>query len=622
MKALKNSTALVVALGLMTPHYGLAQGAAANAEAEATAEQNALACITKGIADGLTEEDATADCKRNGGAAQGESTGYVAEDSTTEEAAGVDAEAETNAEAQADDVAEPSPEEPQIPEAPAAEASAEPLPETTAPDDQVEATADSGMSEEDAKSAAEAAIAAQDQPEAEAPAQSETAKPQDDAPADNAAAEVAPETNVTVAPEVTVEAPEPAPAEEPTPTAADPEPAPATEEAPVTDIAEDTTADTSTAPEPEMSAAAQAAETLLEKALDAEAGDGAPLAAAALAATADNEADAEMTEETVTENTARTSDEDFSNSVNGQAKASSDDEKKGLTNVEKAALADLAALAVGAVLKNGSEVAVNSGDRVVLQQPDGSYRVIKDDGALLRQPGTTVRTQSFNDGSSRTISTRPDGAEIMTIYDSQKRIIKRTRIEPNGDEYVLVDDSRGAEPVEVTELPEVSVTDTATATDRDALAAALARQAETSRSFTLSQVRQIAPVRALAPAVSVENVTFATGSAAIRPQQAEELATLGTAIRERIAENPREVFLVEGHTDAVGSAAYNLALSDRRAESLALALTEYFDVPSENLVIQGYGEEYLKISTAGAEEENRRATVRRITDLLRTASAE
>ena len=37
--------------------------------------------------------------------------------------------------------------------------------------------------------------------------------------------------------------------------------------------------------------------------------------------------------------------------------------------------------------------------------------------------------------------------------------------------------------------------------------------------------------------------------------------------------NPDEVFLVEGHTDAVGTEEDNLSLSDRRAEAVA-ALTE------------------------------------------------
>jgi outer membrane protein OmpA-like peptidoglycan-associated protein len=88
-----------------------------------------------------------------------------------------------------------------------------------------------------------------------------------------------------------------------------------------------------------------------------------------------------------------------------------------------------------------------------------------------------------------------------------------------------------------------------------------------------------------------------------------------------IEENPGEVFLIEGHTDAVGDAAYNLALSDRRAESVALALTEYFGVSPANMVLQGYGESDLRVPTSGPERANRRVVVRRITPLLQTAQA-
>jgi outer membrane protein OmpA-like peptidoglycan-associated protein len=49
---------------------------------------------------------------------------------------------------------------------------------------------------------------------------------------------------------------------------------------------------------------------------------------------------------------------------------------------------------------------------------------------------------------------------------------------------------------------------------------------------------------------------------------------------------------------------------------VALALTENFAIPPENLVVQGYGERFLRVETEAAEEENRRATVRRITPLL------
>jgi hypothetical protein len=64
-----------------------------------------------------------------------------------------------------------------------------------------------------------------------------------------------------------------------------------------------------------------------------------------------------------------------------------------------------------------------------------------------------------------------------------------------------------------------------------------------------------------------------------------------------VAANPSEVFLVEGHTDAVGSEIDNLSLSDRRAESVALVLTQQFAVPAENLTTQGYGEQNLKVPT-------------------------
>ncbi|WGT49241.1 OmpA family protein [Thioclava nitratireducens] len=348
----------------------------------------------------------------------------------------------------------------------------------------------------------------------------------------------------------------------------------------------------------------------------------------ALNAPADSTDTTNATEETVTEDTARSASEDFSTTVDAkpdaqaQATAQTDSKKKkdGLSTLETAALSGLGALAVGAILNNGSKVAVNSGDRVVVQQPDGSYQLVKDDNALLRQPGSKIRTQDYADGSSRTIVTKPDGSQIVTVYDAQRRILKRTLVQPDGTQYLLVNDAQGADPVDVSALPKPKPVATVSSSNEQALREALTRQSGVDRTFTLSQVRNITPVRELAPAITVENINFETGSAAIQPDQAQALSALGQAIQQRIDENPRELFLVEGHTDAVGSAAYNLALSDRRAESVALALSEYFDVPAENLVVQGYGEQDLKVQTEGPSEANRRAVVRRITDLLRTAS--
>jgi OmpA family len=62
---------------------------------------------------------------------------------------------------------------------------------------------------------------------------------------------------------------------------------------------------------------------------------------------------------------------------------------------------------------------------------------------------------------------------------------------------------------------------------------------------------------------------------------------------------PNEMFLIEGHTDAVGANVDNLSLPDRRAESVAVVLTEVYRIPPENLVTQGYGEQNLKVPTDG-----------------------
>ena len=112
------------------------------------------------------------------------------------------------------------------------------------------------------------------------------------------------------------------------------------------------------------------------------------------------------------------------------------------------------------------------------------------------------------------------------------------------------------------------------------------------------------------------DVTFDTGSWQITSDQAEQLSVIAQALNRAISRNPREVFLIEGHTDAVGSDVDNLSLSDRRAESVAVALSEEFQVPAENLVTQGYGKQDLKVQTNGSERANRRVAIRRITPLI------
>jgi outer membrane protein OmpA-like peptidoglycan-associated protein len=141
------------------------------------------------------------------------------------------------------------------------------------------------------------------------------------------------------------------------------------------------------------------------------------------------------------------------------------------------------------------------------------------------------------------------------------------------------------------------------------------------RRYALDQVRQSPSLRERVRRVDVDTVTFDFGSWELAEEQARALTGVGEALRRAIERNPAEVFLIEGHADAVGSDVDNLTLSDRRAETVATILTEMFGVPAENLTTQGYGKQYLKINTQEPERANRRVTIRRITLLLRDEAA-
>ncbi|MFW2587490.1 OmpA family protein [Sagittula sp. SSi028] len=400
--------------------------------------------------------------------------------------------------------------------------------------------------------------------------------------------------------------------------------------------AEPVTEDAAPAPEPQASMSEAQPEEAAEAQAQAEADAAAELEtqAPAAAAASGDQAEAEVTEDTVAEGEVRRSDEDFSTSVTAttppaaantntaKAEDDDDDDDRRIDPVIAGALVGFGALALNEILKGDEQVVTNSGDRVVVEDNNGRYRILRDDDVLLRRPGSDVTTYRYDDGSTRNVVVYDNGTTVETIRANDGRVLRRVRTLADGQEVVLFDDTQQAQAVVVNDLPQVSNTRPRTnlrdTTDADSLARALAAtQAEgVTRSFSLTQIRNIKAVRQLVPEITVDTINFETNSAAIRPDEARDLAALGNAMRQAIAQNPSEVFLIEGHTDAVGRAPYNLALSDRRAESVALALTEYFDVPPENMVLQGYGEGDLLIRTEEAARENRRAAVRRITPLL------
>jgi outer membrane protein OmpA-like peptidoglycan-associated protein len=333
------------------------------------------------------------------------------------------------------------------------------------------------------------------------------------------------------------------------------------------------------------------------------------------------------TTEVVTEQTSRSATQEFAAAPQVVAPG----KKNRLSNLEKAGLLGLGALVVGAVLSQSNKAAAseqpaqqqvisNTGDRVVVQRSDGDYQVYKDDDALLRRPGNTLRTETYQDGSTLTTVDRADGSQVVTIRNATGRVLRRAHYNDQGYETVLFDDLEPEREIVVSSLPKPREKPLVISThDGDAaIKAALAKRqiAKIGRSFSLRQVREIPQVRHLAAVIDVEKITFASGSAALSVTEVNALADLGGVMQTLLDANPNEIFLIEGHTDATGAGAMNLALSDRRAETVALALTEYFDIPPENMVVQGYGETELLIDTQADEKRNRRVGVRLITPLL------
>jgi len=134
--------------------------------------------------------------------------------------------------------------------------------------------------------------------------------------------------------------------------------------------------------------------------------------------------------------------------------------------------------------------------------------------------------------------------------------------------------------------------------------------------YSLDEIRSSYTLRDRMRRIDLDTINFAFGSWEVEEQDYDRLERVARAMRRVLRRNPDEMFLIEGHTDAVGSDEDNLTLSDRRAESVAHILTEEFGIPAENLTTQGYGEQFLKIPTSEPERANRRVAIRRITPLL------
>lgn len=124
-------------------------------------------------------------------------------------------------------------------------------------------------------------------------------------------------------------------------------------------------------------------------------------------------------------------------------------------------------------------------------------------------------------------------------------------------------------------------------------------------------------LRRAAPSIDIQSINFEFGSAEIPRSQYRKVEQIAQALKQLSQRRRGTRILIEGHTDGVGSNAANLALSERRAESLKRVLVREFGVSSRMLETVGYGEEYLLVPTQNENWQNRRVTLRRVDEFLR-----
>jgi len=520
--------------------------------------------------------------------------------------------------------AEPAPVEEPAAEAPAEPAPAEPAPVEAAPaepapveEPAAEAPAEPAPAEPAPAEAAPAEPAPVEEPAAEAPAEPAPAEP---APAEAAPAEPAPVE------EPAAEAPaEPAPAEpapvepapaaeapaEPAPAAAEPAPAPAA--APVEDPKPvSAEIQEATVPAGQISASDAQVQQLSQPvevpSITAEQGE-------RISAPAEGSSQTTINDNSTTNNATVNNTTVNNTTVVGQPEL-----PPGAEVVERVGDRDILSIVgagVAGALVGGAAayfIRGNDDDRIAVDAEERYY-------------------ERLSGGRTRQTVVRPNGIQVVTITNRYGDVIQRSRVLPDGREVVLFydpyqdgterpdyyyDPAADLAPVVLTIPEDQYIVDVAEPDEELYYRTIVAPPVETvERIYSIDEVRRSERIRDKVRRIDLNTINFAFGSAAIEQSEVDDLQAVADAIARVIKETPAETFLVEGHTDAVGSEIANLALSDRRAEAVASALSQYFDVPPENLITQGYGEQNLKVKTQAANAENRRVTLRRITALVK-----
>lgn len=142
------------------------------------------------------------------------------------------------------------------------------------------------------------------------------------------------------------------------------------------------------------------------------------------------------------------------------------------------------------------------------------------------------------------------------------------------------------------------------------LLAARAREADNVKGQLAVTQQQLADLQAKKTdrgmVVTLGDVLFDTGQATLKPGANLVLDRLASFM----SQNPQTKVRIEGHTDSTGSAEFNQALSQRRADAVAIAL-ENRGLSADRVRAIGRGQDFpvASNSSAAGRQQNRRVEI-------------
>ena len=127
-----------------------------------------------------------------------------------------------------------------------------------------------------------------------------------------------------------------------------------------------------------------------------------------------------------------------------------------------------------------------------------------------------------------------------------------------------------------------------------------------TRSLSTGEREEIAEIASTKQKIDLE-IQFDYNSAEISKSSTEAVKQLGQALSDPSLHG--STFVVAGHTDGIGSEAFNQDLSERRADTIKRYLVQNYHIVAADLITVGYGKTKLKDAQDPTDPINRRVQV-------------